>query len=120
MTCKLLHAGNGLPLFGVTFAPDGKTLITQSLVCLSARVWAIPSGRELSPADTNVNKVDALAFSSDGQFIATSGMADPPRLWDTRTGKLVRRLENLSSSNPRGGALAGEQILQRPELVTAG
>lgn len=70
------------------FSPDGKHVLTGSDKG-PVRVWEIPSHPHLSVFTGHIGIVDSVAFSPDGQLLAT-GAQDGLRLWNTRTGQLVQ------------------------------
>jgi serine/threonine protein kinase/tetratricopeptide (TPR) repeat protein len=78
--------------FTVVFSPDGKTLacaISGGLVTL----WETATGRELRSLSIKADEQGAgLAFSPDGQMLATGGSGLDPtiKLWKTTTGTQVR------------------------------
>jgi len=116
---------------GFRFTPDGKTLLIHVEDQLAA--WAWPAGTKLwsaampKPAMQGINQVGSLAVSPDGRhFItvacrswhreergmrfgyASDGIVD---LWETETGKQVRRLvESRSCFNPAVFAADGMVI----------
>ncbi|HEY1378774.1 MAG TPA: WD40 repeat domain-containing protein, partial [Gemmataceae bacterium] len=116
---------------GFQFTPDGKTLLTHVDDHLAA--WAWPAGTKLwaadmpKPAAQGINQVDSIAMSPDGRHFATvaerswyreekglrfgygaDGLLD---LWDTATGKPVRRLaESTSCFRPAVFAADGTLI----------
>lgn len=101
------NAGDQLPIYVLDFTPDAKTLISQAHLFPSARVWDVPTGKELSPIDANSARVDAIAFSPDSKTLASVGPGDPISLWEARTGKLVKRLPTPRYMGlNHGGALA--------------
>lgn len=96
------------PITGIAFAPDGDSLYTTSHD-RTVRRTALVSGKELWCVPGSWEQVNAVAISPDGALIATGssdlrfaerthGPASGPlgpgavRLWDARTGRLIRRL----------------------------
>jgi WD40 repeat protein len=119
-----------LPASGFQFTPDGKTLLTHVDDHLAA--WAWPAGTKLwaadmpKPAAQGINQVDSIAVSPDGRHFATvasrywyreekglrfgygaDGILD---LWETVTGKPVRRLAE-SQACFRPAVFAGDGTL---------
>lgn len=69
------------------FSPDGKHVLTGSDKG-PVRVWEIPPHPHLSVFTGHTGIVNSVAFSPDGELLATGGQ-DGLRLWDKRTGQLV-------------------------------
>lgn len=96
---RLRHADR---INGLAFSPDGQRLASASRDG-SVRLWDLGNGRELlnyrdhtadlksQTEDTNVFRVPAVAFSPDGQTVASSGGATI-HVWDSRTGKRLQTL----------------------------
>lgn len=60
------------------------------------------------------NVIWRSAFSSDGTLLATIGLNTPPvYLWDTKTGRLVRRLEPAAGTSIRPRAIAFSEDSQQ-------
>jgi hypothetical protein len=68
--------------------------------------------------DTRVScSVSGMAFSPDGRLLATASDGGPVRLWDVRSGRLVRKFaDDLHPSclafSPDGALLAGASLLR--------
>jgi WD40 repeat protein len=84
-------AGNGSPIYHLTFSPNGKTLISHAHLYPAARLWDIPSGKEISPPNANTGSIERLAFSLDGKTIVTVGPRDPACLWNAGSGELIKQ-----------------------------
>jgi WD40 repeat protein len=84
------------PIYKLTFAPDGKVLAGQCFHCV--RLWQTATGKKLRKLSCpDGTSFYALAFSPDGKQLATSlwdekNKASPILVWDTATGREVRRL----------------------------
>jgi tetratricopeptide (TPR) repeat protein/DNA-binding beta-propeller fold protein YncE len=53
---------------------------------VTCRIWDVASGRPVSPLLPHINWVRALAFSPDGQVLATGDYSGAVHLWDVATG----------------------------------
>jgi RNA polymerase sigma factor (sigma-70 family) len=81
---------------GLEFLPDGRTLFAggglgnrENTVHFLDAV----TGKEVRRFDGHDNRLEAVAFSPDGKWVATGSTGEVPiRLWEADTGKLVRRL----------------------------
>jgi len=73
----------------LAFSPDGTMIATGSL---EIHLFAAVDGKKLRTIEHARRWVMALAFSRDGSMLAA---ADDPyvKIWDPRTGKLIRTLE---------------------------
>jgi RNA polymerase sigma factor (sigma-70 family) len=76
----------------VVFSPDGKTLAAGD-GNNAIRLWEMPSGKVLQPAEPHHSGVHCIALSPDGKVLAASTTFKTVYLWDTTTGKVLRRLE---------------------------
>jgi WD40 repeat protein len=72
-------------------SPDGRIFARNDAQSDgSIRLWDIATGRLLRALD-HVQRIDVLAFSADGQVLASVGDGSV-RLWDVATGKLRQHL----------------------------
>ena len=83
-------------VFGVVFAPDGRTLYSASDDHL-LRAWDVRTGRELRRFRGHTGGVLAVALTADGKTLASAGRDGMVRLWEARTGRLTHAL-----TGPRG------------------
>jgi WD40 repeat protein len=89
---ELWSATDELPgIWGLAFAPDGKTLAGA---CLDGtiRLWDPDSGKEMSVLKGHTERVIGIAFTPDGKTLASSSYDHTVRLWDVETGHEKARL----------------------------
>src|SRR5262249_14541909 len=90
-TGKVLHRLTDRP-WGLGFTPDGKTLVA-SAHRTHLRFWDVATGKERHEQPGNFGPTLATAVSPDGRLLAAAGWLDRAvHVWDTASGKLVRRL----------------------------
>lgn len=75
-------AGHSAWMTGLAFAPDGGTLASCS-VDGTVKLWEVASGRCLQTLTGHTNPVFAVAWSPDGQLLASSGQGCI-LLWDIK------------------------------------
>jgi WD40 repeat protein len=84
----------------VAFSPDGKYLLSLECVefddlsnCIdqNAHIWEISTGAEFSQI-TQGAEILAIAFSPDGNYVATAGYDNTARVWEASTGKEIARV----------------------------
>jgi WD40 repeat protein len=83
----------GLPgnVRALAYSPDGRYFLANSYN--AALLFDLASGRQLRSFQGHTDVVTSVAFSPDGNTVATGSNDETTRLWDVRTGKELRRLE---------------------------
>jgi len=112
-----LRSGGAQCVTGVGFGPDGKTLVSGSMN-KTLKLWDVEAGKLLGALEGSRGRVTALAFSRDGQLLATAGVGGEEGmlvevlLWDAKTWKLMKafpdqtmQVQSLAFS-PDGNTLA--------------
>ncbi len=69
----------------LTFSPDGRTLAT--LAGRTVRLWDVESGQARLTLSGHGQHAWSVAFTRDGNFLATGGWDGTVRLWDPHTGQ---------------------------------
>jgi WD40 repeat protein len=93
----------------LAFSPDGRRLATAHTNALKTpensashvRVWDIASRKEVLSLTGHTEMVSGLAFSPDGERLATASMDRTIKVWDARLGQ-----EMLTLSGHASGVLA--------------
>jgi WD40 repeat protein len=81
-------------VFGVVFAPDGRTLYSASDDHL-LRAWDVRTGREVRRFQGHAGGVLAVALTADGRTLASASRDGTVRLWETQTGRPTHALAGL-------------------------
>ena len=80
--------------YSVAFSPDGRYLVAGGEVAGSevglAIVWDVADGSEVCRLPGHEKAAECVAFSPDGRLVATGSWAGVLRIWDARTGQLLR------------------------------
>ncbi|QEH32544.1 WD domain, G-beta repeat [Aquisphaera giovannonii] len=77
-----------LDVKGVSFHPDGKSVLTGS-TDRTARIWDASTGEPLGEPMLHPDSVESVAFSHDGRTIATGCNDGSVRLWDVSSQRLI-------------------------------
>lgn len=88
------HTGE---IVNVCISPDGQTLASIARIDArlhEAKLWDVPTGKELGPIAKDLPSVQCLAFSVDSRLVAVGGDhgSEPLRLLNARTGEQLASL----------------------------
>jgi WD40 repeat protein len=102
-----------LSISALAFAPDGKSLASACALDKDACLWDPRTGKELQRLKGHEHGAHGLAFSPDGQTLATGGRYRDGliRLWDPATGKQRCQLAGHPDGVSSLVFLKGGQIL---------
>ena len=84
----------------VAFNPSG--VLASGSWDQTVKFWDVVTGRELQGPSGKVKKVQALAFSRDGRWLAAENSSDAVTVWDTATESEVRTLLSDKRQPPTG------------------
>ena len=84
----VLNGHKGL-LWGASFAPDGRRIVTAS-EDKTARVWDAENGDQLATLRGHTEGVRVASFSPDGRQVITASTDKTARLWNAETGQQIR------------------------------
>jgi glucose/arabinose dehydrogenase len=91
---RLLEEGG--PIHGLSFTPDGNSLVAVVMVENTLHVWDTSTWELRLTAECDEG--EDLAMSPDGSLFATAGgMIHEGNVWETDTGRLVSTLRGLPS-----------------------
>ncbi len=88
----VLNGHKGL-LWGASFAPDGRRIVTAS-EDKTARVWDAENGDQLATLRGHTEGVRVASFSPDGRQVITASTDKTARLWNAETGQQSAALEH--------------------------
>ncbi len=80
-----------LPLFALTFAPDGKTLVAGRLDG-TIEFWDVASRQLRKSLKAHAARVSALACFGEGPTVISASHDETVKFWDLATGKELRTL----------------------------
>jgi WD40 repeat protein len=105
-------------ILNVTFSPDGTVIASGGWDYFGTgntlRFWDVSKGKQVKFLEDYSRTVHSIAFSSDGQFLATGGGDMAVTLWDLATGERVkvlfghtRSVTNVAFSNDEKLVISG-------------
>lgn len=77
----------------VSISPDGRTLAVADWSGNSVHIWDLESGRLTKKLNGHSERVLAVAFTPDGDHLASSGQDHTIKLWHVPSGRNLRTLE---------------------------
>ncbi len=113
----LLHTlSEDYHVFALAFSPDGR-LLASSSYDPAVKLWDVVSGQLVQRLEGHIDEVQMVAFSPDGQYLASGGGSEDRslRLWHVPSGQLIHVLTEHTSSVP-SVAFSGDSAL----LASAG
>jgi len=95
-------------MHSIAFSPDGRQLLTAGDD--TAVLWDVATGAEIRTFYGHAAGVMSAAFSPSGREIVTGSQDGTVRIWETATGKEVRRIDGKNtvltvSYSPDGGSI---------------
>ena len=85
----------------LAFSPDGKTLASaMSLMILPSIIWRVSDGMLLRNLSRHNGRIDFLAFSPNGQILASGSEDGTVKLWRVVDGILLHSLKSGGLVNP--------------------
>ena len=93
------QVGHGDEIADVAVSADGRLAITGGWDN-AARLWHLPSGRELRALHGHADWVNAVALSFDGALALTGSRDGTALLWDSSTGHRSIRLQHARGDRP--------------------
>jgi WD40 repeat protein len=114
----LVELGDNAGTEKAVLSPDGSRIAT--VIGYTVRIWDARTGAPLvtfsSPGDLIESlriypSIESLAFNPSGDLIITAGNNNIPRLWDAKTGAVIRtfpgseRASNSAAFSPDGSSL---------------
>lgn len=81
----------------VAIAPDGQTLAAGIVHNGIIQLWSVGTGKLLNTLSGHSGGVFSVAFSPNGQILASGGYDKTIKLWDWKTGKLIYTLSGHSN-----------------------
>ncbi|MBI5957901.1 MAG: TIR domain-containing protein, partial [Chloroflexi bacterium] len=92
-----VFSGHTEAVFGVAYAPDGKTILTAGVDKI-ALLWDIATGQVVSRLIGHTNTIWNIAYSPDSRVAATSSRDRTVRLWNLTTGEEIHQLVGHTES----------------------
>jgi serine/threonine protein kinase/WD40 repeat protein len=92
---------------------DARGRLATGSAAGNVSLWAIPSGRRLRQLRPSGESVEAVAFSSDGEFVASGGRDGGLQVWRTGSGALRSQL------NPRRSRILAVEFDPTSEKLLA-
>ncbi|MBI4559468.1 MAG: protein kinase [Candidatus Hydrogenedentes bacterium] len=85
--------GSGANISGLAFSPDGGQLLTTAAHDSKARVWEVPSTKEIHTLAAHTDILNMCAYSPDGSRIVTASHDKTTKLWDAASGRELATLQ---------------------------
>ena len=113
----VLNGHKGL-LWGASFAPDGRHIVTAS-EDKTARVWDAENGDQRATLRGHTEGVRVASFSPDGRQVITASTDKTARLWDAETGQQSAALEHDGVVRSAAFSSNGRRIVTASDDKTA-